>query len=121
MNTLSSFYKIFTDIDLARNDLFNVSRIIGNQYSSLGRDLEITTWDSKGNTNIVAGDLVLHAGIATNNPGDSGRVFIFAGSESSTDNGIFNEEAVLAKYTTDDSKDLYKGIQVNPDSFHGLY
>lgn len=121
MNTLSSFYKIFTDIDLARNDLFNVSRIIGNQYSSLGKDLEITTWDSKGNTDVKAGDLVLHAGVATTNPGDSGRIFIFAGSESSTDNGIFNEDAVLTKYTTTDSKDLYKGIQVNPDSSVSIY
>ena len=32
-----------------------------------------------------------------------------------------NQKAVLAKYTTDDSKDLYKGIQVNPDSSVSIY
>jgi hypothetical protein len=124
MSKLASNYKLLSNLDLARNDLFNVSKIAGNQYDKLGKDLEITTWDA----DTTAGDLVLHAGVSFNTEGDvdsnnSGRIFLFAGKENTSADGLFNETEILENYIDIEDRDdkIYRGIQLNPDSSISAY
>lgn len=79
-------YKFITDIDLSSNNLYNISKIIGNDYdvASVSKDLEITTQDKAS-----PGNLLLRAG-----QGDTtqtgGYVHLYAGYLDEPDNyGIF--------------------------------
>lgn len=91
-------YKILTDIDLSSNSLYNISKIIGNEYSNVNnkrvsinrsfRDLLITTCDL---SNEEAGNTLIRAGISDT----PGYVHIWAGvkeeptyADSNLDNGI---------------------------------
>ena len=97
---MGSNYKILNNLDLSRNDLINVSRILGYELSSLGNDLEITTADTT-----TSGDTILRAG-AGNNPG---KVHIFSGVIPTWSNGTVSDEIKLRG-------GVPRGITLNPDS-----
>lgn len=76
-------YKFLTDIDFSSNGLYNITKIVGNDYDTVTSDLEITTCDRSD-----AGNLLLRAGI-----GDSdtlnGYVHIYSGSQEESTDGIY--------------------------------
>lgn len=76
-------YKFLTDIDFSSNNLYNISKIIGNDYDTLSPDLEITTCDRAD-----AGNLLLRAGVSTEEA-LNGYVHLYAGSSTEPENGIF--------------------------------
>ena len=79
-NTTST-YKIFTDIDLAKNDIFNVSKIIGDNLNdtSINKNLEISTADRDSSNVDEFGNLILRAGAKDTSSNIGGDVRIYAG------------------------------------------
>lgn len=75
---MRSNYKVLTGIDLSNNDIYNVSEIIGNDYSNISSDLSIHTRDSDSTSHFsTIGNLLLRAGVSSSNAG--GYVHLFAG------------------------------------------
>lgn len=104
----NSKYKIFQDIDLARNDLYNVTKIQGNQFpESDNNDLTITTWDSKQSTdNVKSANVLIRAGKGKDlDFSKDGYVHLYAG----------NDEEPLSS-TSDPLANDFDGIRINPDS-----
>lgn len=69
-------YKFLTTIDLSSNNIYNISKIIGNDYDTVSSDLEISTCDRAN-----AGNLLLRSGIGDVN----GYVHIYSGSSTEED------------------------------------
>ena len=79
----SSNYKVIQDIDLSKNNIYNVNAIVGNSYDFEPNDLIITTYDTdevSPNLPSNAGSLILRAGVADKGLAYSGSVHIFASS-----------------------------------------
>lgn len=74
-------YKFLTNIDFSSNSLYNISKIIGNDYDAVSSDLEITTCDRAS-----AGNLLLRSGIGET---VNGYVHIYSGESAETDDGIY--------------------------------
>ena len=86
----SSNYKVIQDIDLSKNNIYNVNAIVGNSYDFEPNDLIITTYDTDADpTNLPsnAGNLILRAGVADKDLAYSGSVHIFAGNEVEPNEG----------------------------------
>ena len=73
-------YKFLTNIDFSSNSLYNISKIIGNDYDKVSSDLEITTCDRA-----TAGNLLLRSGVGDVN----GYVHIYSGEREETEDGIY--------------------------------
>lgn len=105
MAKLSSFLKYLSDIDLYRNKIFNVQKIIGPSIyeanSALGNSLEVSTNDEKAST----GHLVLRTGVTAE--GESGSIYLFAGKDSEFRDGKFNPG---------DQTKPYEGITIHPNT-----
>lgn len=102
MAKLSSFLKYLSNIDLYRNSIFNVQRIVGPSIyegTSLGTSLELSTNDEISRS----GHLILRTGTAEN----SGSVYIFAGKNSEFNDGNFSPS---------DDTNPYEGITIHPDT-----
>lgn len=97
---MGSNYKILNSLDLSRNDLLNVSRILGYELSTLGNDLEITTSD-----NTASGNTIIRSGVGTS----SGKVHLLAGVIPSWSNGKVSDNVNLRG-------GISRGIILNPDS-----
>lgn len=117
----SSNYKVIQDIDLSKNNIYNVNAIVGNSYDFEPNDLIITTYDTDENiANLPsnAGNLILRAGVADKDLAYSGSVHIFAGNEVKPDEG----STVLDKLASSvysplngDKSRVKNGITVDPN------
>ena len=61
----SSNYKVIQDIDLSKNNMYNVNAIVGNSYDFEPNDLIITTYDTdEASPPANAGNPILRARVA---------------------------------------------------------
>ena len=74
-------YKFLTDIDFSSNNLYNITKIIGNDYDTVTSDLEITTFDRAD-----AGNLLLRSCVGDNN---NGYFHIYSGNQTEPTDGIY--------------------------------
>lgn len=99
-NTQTSLYRVLSNIDLSRNTIFNVSKVVGNQYENLDKNLEITPWDNNSSSN-AAGNLILRSGVNSGS-GEDGEVYIFSGVASNDTRGItLNPDSSIKLYAID--------------------
>ena len=117
----SSNYKVIQDIDLSKNNIYNVNAIVGNSYDFEPNDLIITTYDTDADpTNLPsnAGNLILRAGVADKDLAYSGSVHIFAGNEVKPDEGsTVLDKLASSVYSPLNGKSsrVKNGITVDPD------
>ena len=117
----SSNYKVIQDIDLSKNNIYNVNAIVGNSYDFEPNDLIITTYDTDADpTNLPsnAGNLILRAGVADKDLAYSGSVHIFAGNEVEPNEGSTVLDTLASSvYSPLNGKSsrVKNGITVDPD------
>lgn len=117
----SSNYKVIQDIDLSKNNIYNVNAIVGNSYDFEPNDLIITTYDTDENiANLPsnAGNLILRAGVADKDLAYSGSVHIFAGNEVEPNEGSTVLDTLASSvYSPLNGKSsrVKNGITVDPD------
>lgn len=117
----SSNYKVIQDIDLSKNNIYNVNAIVGNSYDFEPNDLIITTYDTDENiANLPsnAGNLILRAGVADKDLAYSGSVHIFAGNEVEPNEGsTVLDKLASSVYSPLNGKSsrVQNGITVDPD------
>lgn len=117
----SSNYKVIQDIDLSKNNIYNVNAIVGNSYDFEPNDLIITTYDTDADpTNLPsnAGNLILRAGVADKDLAYSGSVHIFAGNEVEPNEGsTVLDKLASSVYSPLNGKSsrVQNGITVDPD------
>lgn len=117
----SSNYKVIQDIDLSKNNIYNVNAIVGNSYDFEPNDLIITTYDTDADpTNLPsnAGNLILRAGVADKDLAYSGSVHIFAGNEVVPNEGSTVLDTLASSvYSPLNGKSsrVKNGITVDPD------
>ena len=117
----SSNYKVIQDIDLSKNNIYNVNAIVGNSYDFEPNDLIITTYDTDADpTNLPsnAGNLILRAGVADKDLAYSGSVHIFAGNEvEPNEDSTVLDTLASSVYSPLNGKSsrVKNGITVDPD------
>ena len=117
----SSNYKVIQDIDLSKNNMYNVNAIVGNSYDFEPNDLIITTYDTDADpTNLPsnAGNLILRAGVADKDLAYSGSVHIFAGNEvEPNEDSTVLDTLASSVYSPLNGKSsrVKNGITVDPD------
>lgn len=117
----SSNYKVIQDIDLSKNNIYNVNAIVGNSYDFEPNDLIITTYDTDediANLPSNAGNLILRAGVADKDLAYSGSVHIFAGNEVKPNEGsTVLDKLASSVYSPLNGKSsrVKNGITVDPD------
>ena len=117
----SSNYKVIQDIDLSKNNIYNVNAIVGNSYDFEPNDLIITTYDTDADpTNLPsnAGNLILRAGVADKDLAYSGSVHIFAGNEVEPNEGSTVLDTLASSVYSPlngDKSRVKNGITVDPN------
>ncbi len=117
----SSNYKVIQDIDLSKNNIYNVNAIVGNSYDFEPNDLIITTYDTDediANLPSNAGNLILRAGVADKDLAYSGSVHIFAGNEVEPNEGSTVLDTLASSvyhHLNGDKSRVKNGITVDPN------
>ena len=117
----SSNYKVIQDIDLSKNNIYNVNAIVGNSYDFEPNDLIITTYDTDediANLPSNAGNLILRAGVADKDLAYSGSVHIFAGNEVEPNEGSTVLDTLASSVYSPlngDKSRVKNGITVDPN------
>lgn len=117
----SSNYKVIQDIDLSKNNIYNVNAIVGNSYDFEPNDLIITTYDTDediANLPSNAGNLILRAGVADKDLAYSGSVHIFAGNEVVPNEGSTVLDTLASSVYSPlngDKSRVKNGITVDPN------
>ena len=117
----SSNYKVIQDIDLSKNNIYNVNAIVGNSYDFEPNDLIITTYDTDediANLPSNAGNLILRAGVADKDLACSGSVHIFAGNEVEPNEGSTVLDTLASSVYSPlngDKSRVKNGITVDPN------